>query len=306
MQQLPLGGKVHHLVGQTVTALRKPTTGSFSKLYMHCNVAFNVRLNAQLDHIFVPGDMDIVRDEITETAHGLITGQGPELLSGDDLPEGTPGVKGTVNLDLVANPLDGEIVTLDSKVYTFNTVVGTADGDVLIGADAAASVVNLVAAITLAGGDPTIYATAMTLHPTVTAVAGTPDEIDITAKSPGLAGNVVSTTNITSAVMGSATLEGGLDGEVFVIVVDGNTYKLATSNANALAGVAIDFTDAGVGNHTFGGLAGFPVTLLPAASIVDGSGAFPLFPGVLYEMQAPKAITAGAYAATDTLTYWWA
>jgi hypothetical protein len=270
---------------------------------MQCNAPFNARLNAQLDHVFVPGDLDVARDEITEANHGLVTGQGPELLSGDDLPEGSPGTKADGNLDFASAPLNGEIVTIDSKVYTFQTTLTDVDGNVEIGASAATAIANLIGAITLGAGT---YAASMTEHPTVTAVAGAPDSADVIAKSPGVAGQVTSTTNVTGATWEGATLLNGADANVWVIVVDANTYKLATSEANALAGTAIDFTDAGVGNHTFGGLAGFPTTLLPAASVVDGSGAFTLQAGVLYEMPAPRAITVGAYNATDTLTYWWA
>lgn len=39
--------------------------------------------------------------------------------------------------------------------------------------------------------------------------------------------------------------------DYFVIVVDADTYKLATSLVNALAGTAIDITDQGAGTHTF-------------------------------------------------------
>lgn len=41
-----------------------------------------------------------------------------------------------------------------------------------------------------------------------------------------------------------------VDTNVFVIVVDANTYKLATTKANALATTAIDITAAGSGTHT--------------------------------------------------------
>ncbi len=41
-----------------------------------------------------------------------------------------------------------------------------------------------------------------------------------------------------------------VDTNVFIIVVDANSYKLATSKANALANTAIDITAAGSGTHT--------------------------------------------------------
>lgn len=49
------------------------------------------------------------------------------------------------------------------------------------------------------------------------------------------------------------TLPGGLAAatDYFVIVIDANTIKLATTHANALAGIAIDITTAGTGVQTF-------------------------------------------------------
>lgn len=39
--------------------------------------------------------------------------------------------------------------------------------------------------------------------------------------------------------------------DYFIVKVDADTYKVATSLANALAGTVIAFTDNGTGNHTF-------------------------------------------------------
>lgn len=51
----------------------------------------------------------------------------------------------------------------------------------------------------------------------------------------------------------TGVLPGGLAAatDYYVIQVDANTYKLATSAANAVAGIAVDITDGGTGNHTF-------------------------------------------------------
>lgn len=56
---------------------------------------------------------------------------------------------------------------------------------------------------------------------------------------------------------GQFTTTGGLPAglsaatDYFVIVVDANTYKVATSLANAQAGTAVDITTQGTGTHTF-------------------------------------------------------
>jgi hypothetical protein len=60
-------------------------------------------------------------------------------------------------------------------------------------------------------------------------------------------------TGSKGQVTTSVTLPGGISGstDYFVIAVDANTIKLATSLANAVAGTAVDITDVGVGTQTF-------------------------------------------------------
>ena len=61
------------------------------------------------------------------------------------------------------------------------------------------------------------------------------------------------TTGLKGQASTTTTLPAGLSAatDYFVIVVSADTYKLADSLANALAGTAIDITDAGTGTHTF-------------------------------------------------------
>ena len=61
------------------------------------------------------------------------------------------------------------------------------------------------------------------------------------------------TTGLKGQASTTTTLPAGLSAatDYFVIVLTANTFKLATSLANALAGTAIDITDAGTGTHTF-------------------------------------------------------
>lgn len=60
-------------------------------------------------------------------------------------------------------------------------------------------------------------------------------------------------TGLKGQVSTTLTLPGGLAAttDYFVIFVDANSYKLATTHANAVAGVAIDITTAGTGVQTF-------------------------------------------------------
>lgn len=63
------------------------------------------------------------------------------------------------------------------------------------------------------------------------------------------------TTGLKGQASSTATLPAGLSAatDYFVIVIDANTYKLATTLNNALAGTAIDITDQGTSaaTHTF-------------------------------------------------------
>lgn len=60
------------------------------------------------------------------------------------------------------------------------------------------------------------------------------------------------TTGLKVQLTTTTTLPAGLSlaTDYFVIVIDANTYKLATSYANAIAGTAIDITSTGTGTHT--------------------------------------------------------
>jgi len=66
---------------------------------------------------------------------------------------------------------NGETVTIGSKVYTFQTTLTNVNGNVLIGANQDASLTNLTAAVNLTTGAGTLYAAALSAHPTVKAVA---------------------------------------------------------------------------------------------------------------------------------------
>jgi hypothetical protein len=117
-------------------------------------------------------------------------------------------------LTLTGQPLDTETVTIDAKVYTFQTTLTDVDGNVLIGATAAASLVNLRAAINLtASGAGSLYAASMTVHPTawVPSVT-TATTIVAAAKTGGVAGDAIaSTETLTNGSWGAATLENGAD-----------------------------------------------------------------------------------------------
>lgn len=154
-------------------------------------------------------------------ASGIISRVGFEFASGNVVVDTTGNYAKLTNtltaafrsltLSGVAN--NNETVTIGSTVYTFKTALtgGTTPFEVLIGANAAASVANLVAAINAAAGAGTTYGTGTTAHPDVTAIDDIGDVVTVTAKVGGIDGNdIVTTETMTNGAWGGATLSGGV------------------------------------------------------------------------------------------------
>lgn len=109
-------------------------------------------------------------------------------------------------------PSNNDTVTIDSQTYTFKTslTASTTANEVLIGANAAASLTNLKAAINGAAGGGTQYGSLTTAHATVDAGTLTATTLALTAKLAGTAGNSIATTEASSQLsFGEATLSGG-------------------------------------------------------------------------------------------------
>lgn len=115
-------------------------------------------------------------------------------------------------LTLAANPADGETVVVGGQTYTFETGALDAAGKVKVGADAAASLVNLKAAINLEAGAGTLYDSGTVLNPHVRARATTATTLVVESKVPGAIGNLIATTETLVAggsQWGAATLASG-------------------------------------------------------------------------------------------------
>lgn len=199
---------------------------------------------------------DGTANTITIEAHGRATGQGPLRMSnsGGALPVGLGGIAATGTLTFAANPTANDTCVIGGVTYTFVAEPAVAN-DIDIGGNASGSLDNLIAAITAGAGEGTAYGTGTVVHPTVTAAAGAGDTMTLAAKTEGVAGNAIATTEtFTNAgnVFAAATLTGGQDNSFYVVVIDANTLKLATSYANAInaSPVTLDFTGAGTGTHT--------------------------------------------------------
>ena len=108
-------------------------------------------------------------------------------------------------LTLAGNAVAAETVTLGDRVYTWRAAVSLPN-EVLVGANAAASIVNLVAAINKGTGEGTLYGTGTSLHPLARAADGAGDTIDITALVDGIPGQIATTETMTNASFAATTL----------------------------------------------------------------------------------------------------
>jgi phage tail sheath gpL-like len=105
---------------------------------------------------------------------------------------------------------------VNGKVYTFKTTMTATEGEVRIGADSNASLLNLARAINGTGGTPGTDYVVAAAHPTVSSSATvTANTITLTARTKGVAGNLLTLTEtaVTLTVTG-AVFAGGIDGTV--------------------------------------------------------------------------------------------
>ncbi len=116
-------------------------------------------------------------------------------------------------LTLSGNAADTETVTIGTVTYTFQTTLTDTANNVLIGASAAASIANLVAAITAGAGAGTNYGTGTVANPFATAAVGASDTMTVTASATGVNGNTIPTTEtLSNGSFAAATLSGGSNG----------------------------------------------------------------------------------------------
>jgi hypothetical protein len=105
---------------------------------------------------------------------------------------------------------DTQTVVVGGKTYTTQTTLTNVDGNVFIGANAAATLQNLYDAINLTGTPGTQYAAAMTANTRVKATAVTATTLVVSALTPGEVGNLIASTETqTNAAWGAAVLASG-------------------------------------------------------------------------------------------------
>ena len=106
---------------------------------------------------------------------------------------------------------DTETVTIGSTVYTFQDTLTDTDGNVHVGADLEATLLNLYNAINGTGGTAGVdYAASQTAHPDVEATAVTATTLTIKARVWGTGANSIATTETCAdASWGDTTMAGG-------------------------------------------------------------------------------------------------
>lgn len=116
---------------------------------------------------------------------------------------------GTLTSDATA-PSDGDTFTVGNKTYTFKTALTPTEGEVLIGASAAAALDNLKSAINHTGTPDTDYKCAAA-HTQVRATTNTDTTQVVEALAIGTAGNSLALSEVgTHTTVSGATLSGGV------------------------------------------------------------------------------------------------
>lgn len=157
------------------------------------------------------------------------------------------GVKATSTLTNATSFADGETVTINGKSYTFKTALSTPSGmnQVLIGANVAASLTNLKAAINATGTAGSTWGLDTVAHSDVTATTLTGTTLVIQAKIYGTQPNGFTTTSTAATgTWTSTTLSGGVANVL-------NQIKIQTS-----AAVTLDVLKDAINGTTVTGVVG--------------------------------------------------
>jgi len=202
----------------------------------------------------------------------------------------------TSTLTGTANFANTETVTIDAKVYTFQTVLTDVDGNVAIGVDLATSLSNLAGAINLTGVAGTDYATLMTLHPTVFSSAITATTMVVTAKTQGAAADSIVTTETgANASWPGGTLGAGTGGGSttdFIVLANSQLPSTTTAAIGSVTTLGLVVATAG----SFG----------TAGSLDEVTGANALQPKnlwILVDSATGDPLTRTGGVADDTQVY---
>lgn len=153
-----------------------------------------------------------------------------------------------------SNPANAETITIGATVYTFKTALTSTDGEILIGASAQATLLNLIAAINQTGVQSVDYF-ATSLNPQVSALATLNNGVlQLIARTAGSAANTtiaISTTSSTLTASG-ATLAGGAD---TVELLSASVISLTTDTKSKFAKTLL------AGINAYSATSGYKATL---------------------------------------------
>jgi len=199
---------------------------------------------------------------------------------------------GTLTSNAIS-PANNDTVTIGTRVYTYKTTLTGAANEVLIGANAAAALTNLKAAINAAAGAGTTYGTGTLVHAEVTASTLTATTLLVLAIATGVVGNAIATTDTSvNLSWGSATLLGGA-GDYVLDAANGIVTQVVGGNLVSGDKAAYNWLDPSL-----------PI----AADIigtVDGAGERTGMQAFLDTYQElgfyPKLLICPGYASTNTI-----
>lgn len=160
----------------------------------------------------------------------------------ESTPVNAVASRGTLTVTGGGNQIaDGDTVTLDVKTYTYKTALTPTEGEVLIGANDTAALLNLKNAINHTGTPDTDYKCAAA-HPTVEGVSSDATTLVVAARTKGVAGDLIASTEVSAELSWDdvtlGTTVAGVDGTVGVkdqIEVD-TSYLYVCIAANGISG----------------------------------------------------------------------
>ena len=269
VQAVQLSRSVNHLVGVTPVLVTRPA--GMRRLTVRCESG-TIRARPgkydYADHNFGAHNVAMAPDTIGILPHGFETGDGPFQITMVDaeLTAGTSVVIGTNNTFTRTVGNWGTDGFWNGGTFTV-TGSGSNDGTYTV----KAPILGLV----------------LTVNEDITVAEGA--QVDLVMNGPAV-----------------PLIGAGLLTNFWIIYVASNTFQIAASLADALAGTFIALNTAGaMGTFNIGGPAGWAAAAVAAASKTDGYGSIAITAGNEVSFAAPERITLVGMSGSDACSYWW-